>query len=326
MPDTEQVTTVICPVYNEENYIRQVLEHFVNVRPERKELYIIDGNSTDRTAEIVKEWVNKYSNIHLLNNPDKYVPYALNIGITQSKGDPVIRLDAHTVYAEDYYLLVLETFEKTGADIVGGPMRAIGRTSFQKAVAHCTSTKFGVGDSSFHNENAEGYVDSVYLGAWKREIFDDVGLFDVQMKRNQDDEFHYRAKSKGKKIYLNPEIKSWYYPRSTFKSLFKQYYEYGLYKPLVIKKVASEVKVRHLVPSVFTLYIILLPLLFFFIHSLAFIFLFIYLLLDIWFSLKAGNSFFEKMYSLWIYPALHVAYGSGFIIGCMKFLFVKAER
>ena len=90
----------------------------------------------------------------------------------------------------------METFGKTGADIVGGPMRAKGKTSFQNAVAKSTSSVFGIGDSGFHNDKKSGYVDSVYLGAWKREIFADTGLFDVDMKRNQDDEFHYRAKSK----------------------------------------------------------------------------------------------------------------------------------
>ena len=195
----------------------------------------------------------------MLHNKNKIVPYALNIAIKQSTGNPIIRLDAHTEYANDYIEKVIETFETTGADIVGGPMRAIGKTNFQKAVAYATSTKLGVGDSQFHDENAKGFVDSVYLGAWKREIFYDVGYFDEKMKRNQDDEFHYRAKSKGKKIYLNPEIKSRYYPRSSFRKLFMQYYQYGLYKPLVLKKIKTEIKLRHLVPIGFVFYLMLIP-------------------------------------------------------------------
>ncbi len=211
--------TVICPVYNEEKYITKVVEFFINAKPTEKELVIIDGGSTDKTLEIIKKYQATNLNIKLFNNPSKFVPFALNKALSETSGDPVIRLDAHTVYADDYFVKILETFSKSNADIVGGPMRAKGTTPFQKAVADATSTSFGIGDSSFHNEEHEGFVDSVYLGAWKRSIFKDVGMFDTDMIRNQDDEFHYRAKSLGKTIYLNPEIKSFYSPRSTFRSL-----------------------------------------------------------------------------------------------------------
>ncbi len=137
--------TVICPTYNEANYIEKVLKFFINAMPEDKEFFIIDGGSDDGTIEIVNKWAEKYSNIHLLDNSNKFVPFALNIGISKSKGDPIIRLDAHTEYEEDYFIQIINTFEKSGADIVGGPMRAKGNTAFQRAVAYCTSTSFGIG-------------------------------------------------------------------------------------------------------------------------------------------------------------------------------------
>ena len=157
--------TVVCPLYNEELYIRKVLDFIVTAAPAEKEVYLIDGGSKDATVSIIKEYQQKYHYIYLLHNPDKYVPFALNLAIKASKGDPIIRLDAHTVYADDYFLKVLETFNKSKADIVGGPMRATGEADFQKAVAIATSTPFGVGDSAFHDETHEGFVDSVYLGA-----------------------------------------------------------------------------------------------------------------------------------------------------------------
>jgi len=137
--------TAICPTYNEANYIEKVLKFFINAIPKNKELFIIDGGSDDGTKEIVNKWAEKYSNVHLLDNPNKFVPFALNIGISKSKGDPIIRLDAHTEYKEDYFTQIINTFERSGSDIVGGPMRAIGKTAFQRAVAYCTSTSFGIG-------------------------------------------------------------------------------------------------------------------------------------------------------------------------------------
>lgn len=308
--------TAICPVYNEENYIHNVIEFFLKAKPVDKELYIIDGNSSDKTVEIVKKYQETNSNIYLLDNPDKYVPYALNKAIKASKGDPIVRLDAHTKYADDYFEQILDTFNRVDADIVGGPMRAIGDTSFQKAVAFSTSTKMGVGDSSFHFEQEEGYADTVYLGSWKREIFDEVGYFDERMVRNQDDEFHYRAKSFGKKVYLNPRITSYYYPRAEPSKLFKQYYQYGLYKPLVLKKIKSAVKLRHLIPSGFVLYLLSLPLIA--ISTLWLLPLLIYILLALYFTTKAPFDIKTKLNVFISYPILHIAYGSGFILGLFK--------
>ena len=156
------------------------------------------------------------------------------------------------------------------------------------------------------------------LDAWKREIFSDVGYFDEKMKRNQDDEFHYRAKSKGKKIYLNPEIKSRYYPRSSFRKLFMQYYQYGLYKPLVLKKIKTEIKLRHLVPIGFVFYLMLIPLLYFVIGKFVLIPLLIYLLLGLCFAIKAHEKFEVKIVIPLIYPVLHISYGTGFFSGLFK--------
>jgi len=305
--------TVICPVYNESGYIRNVLDFFIKGLPAEKELIIIDGGSTDDTKAIVAEYAIHHPNIRVIDNPDKFVPFALNKAILASKGDPVIRLDAHTTYADDYFVKILETFAKTGADIVGGPMRANGKTNFQKAVATATSTSLGVGDSSFHDEFHEGYVDSVYLGSWKRNVFETAGLFDTDMIRNQDDEFHYRAKAKGLKIYLNPQITSWYYPRSSVTSLFRQYYQYGLFKPLVLKKVKTGVRLRHLIPSGFVCYLILL----FAMTSIpaATFPLLLYVLLAIFFAVRKSDNAIMAADMLIVYPLIHIAYGSGFIIG-----------
>lgn len=310
--------TVICPVYNEEAFIDNVIQFFLMAKPLEKELYIIDGMSTDRTRAIAQHYAAVHAGIHLLDNPERTVPFALNKAIKQSTGSPIVRLDAHTLYAADYFEKIIETFEKTDADIVGGPMRAVGKSDFQKAVAYATSTKFGVGDSEFHNENFEGYVDSVYLGAWKRKIFDAVGYFDERMKRNQDDEFHYRAKSFGKKIYLNPKIKSEYFPRNTLSKLFSQYFQYGLYKPLVLKKVKSAIKLRHLIPTFFVLYVLSLIPALYYAGIISLLPILSYFALAILFALKSTGNFREKFYCLLVFPSLHISYGSGFILGLFK--------
>ncbi|HPR31538.1 MAG TPA: glycosyltransferase family 2 protein [Prolixibacteraceae bacterium] len=312
--------SIIVPVFNEEKYIEKLLHWLVSVQPSDKEIFLVDGQSTDRTREIIEQFIRDHDSFKLLINPDRYVSYALNRAIKECQGDILVRLDAHTEYDASYLTKIIETFAQTDADIVGGPMRAIGKTPLQKAVARATSTSFGIGNSQFHNSNFRGYTDTVYLGAWKRELFRQTGLFDTQLIRNQDDEFHYRAKSMGYKIFLNPDIVSYYYPRDRYKGLMKQYFQYGLFKPLVSKKVKTEIKIRHLVPPMFVLYLILLPL-FLFITPLSLLPLLLYIFLNLTFSLS-GKTYriLERMHLFLCYPALHLSYGSGYLAGIFNVL------
>jgi len=309
--------TVICPTLNEEDHIEDVLNFFITAKPYDKELIIVDGGSKDNTIKIIQNWMDKFPNIKLMNNPFRYVPFALNLAIKNSTGDPIIRLDAHTKYSDDYFLKIIEVFEQTQADIVGGPMIKKGITDFQKAAAYVTSSPFGIGDSKIHKANYDGESDHVYLGAWKRKLFDEIGYFDENLIRNQDDEFHYRAKSLGKKIYLSSKIKSEYLPRKNFKLIFKQYFQYGLYKPLVLKKIRSEIKVRHLIPLFFLIYILLFPILIFYYWTLIFP-LVLYLLLNIIFSIKNKNKLKIRLLTFTLFPIIHLSYGIGFLIGLSK--------
>ncbi|MBL7849447.1 MAG: glycosyltransferase family 2 protein [Cyclobacteriaceae bacterium] len=309
--------SIICPVFNEEGYVGFLLETYSKMAPVEKELLVIDGGSTDRTCAIVSDYMRKDSSVRLLENPNRYVPYALNLALPHCKGDYIVRWDAHTAYAPDYLTAVLATFARTGADIVGGPMRAVGENSFQRAVAKATSSRFGVGNSSFHFEEYEGLTDSVYLGAWKRSVFEKIGHFDEQMWRNQDDEFHYRAKAAGLKIYQSPVIRSIYYPRNSVRSLFTQYFGYGLFKPLVLQKVRSQLRLRHLIPALFVAYLLSLPFLIGLLRAWAFSPLVTYVLFTIGY-VRRGDSWPVRIAMIAVYPTLHIAYGLGFWVGLFR--------
>jgi succinoglycan biosynthesis protein ExoA len=309
--------SIVCPTLNEDKYITPLLDFFLSIEPQEKEIWIADGGSSDGTRSIVQQYANQYANIFLVDNPKKFVPFALNLLIPKCRGEIIVRWDAHTTYAPDYLLQIVSTFQATGASIVGGPMRAVGNSSFQKAVAYSTSTSFGVGNSSFHFEDFEGATDTVYLGAWRKEVFSKIGFFDEQMLRNQDDEFHYRARKADLQIYQSPKIKSYYYPRETFLSLYRQYFGYGNFKPLVLKKNKSEWKIRHFVPMLFVIYLLILALTVWYFPAIL-ILLILYLLLDIYFAARVPHSMRVKFLSLLVFPILHISYGVGFCLGLLK--------
>ena len=309
--------SIIIPVLNEEKTLDEIFRFLFKNKERISEVLFVDGGSSDQSRELIK---NKIKNngkpaIRLLENPNKYVSFALNIAIPECSGDIIVRLDGHTVYADDYIEKTLESFKNVDAQIVGGPMRIRWNTIKQKAIGLATTSSFGVGNSNFHFPEHDGYTDSVYLGAWQKDIFNTTGLFDEKLRRNQDDEFHYRAKSLGFKIYQNPEIKSWYYPRASYRELFKQYFQYGLFKPLVLKKVNSEIKFRHVVPCIFVTYLLLLPALLMY-ANIFIIPLMIYVILSIVFGIKTGRRhFIPVMISFFV---IHFSYGLGFVVSILK--------
>lgn len=309
------IFSVVCPVFNEAPNIQRIVDFFCRAEPQEKELIFVDGGSHDGTIEIIEENCAKYPSIRIVHNVMKTVPYALNLAIPLCTGLYIVRLDGHSSYADDYFIRILEAFRNSNAGIVGGPTRTQYQTLTQEAIAFAISHPFGIGGSRVHDCKFEGYTDSVTFGAWKRDIFAVVGYFDIKLVRNQDDEFHYRAKSLGIKIFQSPDIKVYYSPRTSLMSLLKQYFQYGLYKPLVLMKIRSEAKIRHLIPSCFVLYLLLLV---FFNSHLFYLPLAIYFLLICSVSFINSKTLGVQVRILLALPCLHIGYGTGFMIGVGK--------
>lgn len=191
--------------------------------------------------------------LRVTDNPGRIVSTGLNAAIRAAHGDIIIRLDAHTQYAPDYLCRCVEVLEKTKADNVGGPWTARGNSPLSMSIAAAFQSPFAVGGARSHNPEHEGEVDSVYLGCWRRNIFERFGYFDEELVRNQDDEHNLRIIRGGGKIWQSPKIKSWYQPRGSLAALFKQYMQYGYWKVRVIQKHKLPASWRHLVPGAFVL-------------------------------------------------------------------------
>lgn len=243
--------SIIMPVRNEATFISQSLGSVLSqdYPDDRMEVVLADGMSTDATRAMALDLQTEHNRLYIVNNPGMIVSTGLNEAIRRARGEIIVRIDGHTIIAQDYVRTCVEALYRTSADNVGGKMTAVGTTRIGQAVALATSSPFGVGGARFHYSDREEWVDTVYMGAWRKDVFDQIGFFDEELIRDQDDEFNYRLREKGGRILLSPRIKSRYTVRGTLQSLWRQYYQYGYWKVRVFQKHPHQMRPRQFVPS-----------------------------------------------------------------------------
>lgn len=323
--------SVVCPVYNEEKFIANCINSIIrqDYPKEYMEVFLVDGMSSDLTRSIIMDYVNRYSFIHLLDNPDKIVPHALNIGIRKAKGDVLIRIDGHCTYPVNYISVLVRNLYELGADNVGAVWNTLPakNTSLCKAIAVGVSHKFGIGNS-LHKVGVKDITetDTVPFGCFRKDIFDRIGEFDEELIRNQDDEFNARIIKNGGKIYLIPDLVIDYYARDSIYKVSKMFYQYGLFKPLVNKKLGFPATLRQFFPLLFVVGLILGGLLSLFLLSVRYIYvvvLLLYLLISLSFSLieSLKHKDWRLLFFLpWIFLVIHISYGWGYLHGIYKIL------
>ncbi len=324
--------SVIIPVLNEEKYVKNCLESILaqDYPQNHLEVILVDGNSEDKTIDIIKEYTEKYSFIKLLANEKKTVQHALNIGIKNATGKYIVRMDAHASYANDYISKSIEYLKKTKCANVGGTTVVRGKNFIQKVIAAAYHSPFALGGSKHYDENYEGYADTVAWGAFERQYLLKIGMYDEKLPRSEDDDLNFRITERGDKIFVTPKIKSTYYPRDSFRGLFSQYFEYGKWKVAVIKKHHKPSRIAHLIPMLFVLFLVLgstLSLIFPVLSSLFAGVLLLYFILDLIFSFKNPytKDILSKICLIWAHFVIHVSYGLGFWAGIFKFFNAKFD-
>jgi len=322
--------SVIIPCRNEEKFISGCLDSILDqdYSKENLEVLVVDGISEDRTKEIIEKYTKRYPFIKLLDNPKKFTPFGLNIGIKAAKGEVIIRMDAHAGYEKDYVSKCVKYLNEYDADNIGGVMRTrpAKNTLFARAIALVLSHPFGAGGSYFRIGSAKPrWVDTVFGGCYKREVFDKIGFFNENLVRSQDLEFNMRLKKAGGKIILVPDILAYYYPSSTLKGFLKHNFDDGIWVTYPLKFGLRVFKLRHLLPMFFTagLLFTLIFSPFLFLAKFLFTFGFLtYLLLSFCFSLQIAKK--EGFKYLFLMPVVfatrHFVYGAGSLYGFIKTL------
>ena len=317
--------TVILPVYNEQRYIERCLEAIQtqDYPAASIEILVIDGRSTDDTRAIVTRIAGADSRIRLIDNPERLQTYALNYGIDAAKGQVVVRVDGHVLIAADYVSQCVQLLQKlAGQNVVnvGGPMRPQGETAIGQAIAIATQSPFGI-PTAFHHSTKAQLVDTVYLGAWPRGLFEKIGKFNPELPVNEDYELNYRTRLAGGQIYLSPSIHSIYFCRSSYRALWRQYFVYGREKIQMLSRYPTSVKPRQLVAPLFVSTLFGLPVL----SILSPLFAALWALMLIAYAgaasiaaWKTTPSRVSRLNVVVAFAVMHVAWGSGFWRGLLK--------
>ncbi len=326
MPDFPFVSVII-PLRNEEAFIQKGLHAiFSQDYPANSiEVLLADGMSTDRTREIIAEYQKDHPHLQLIDNPGRIVPTGMNLALRQSKGEIIIRVDGHCIIAPDYVSKCVQYLSNGEYDGVGGPMKSIGETPLSETIAMGMSSPFGVGNSAFRTTTGKTMqVDSVPFPAYTMAIIENAGLYDEELVRNQDDEYNYRIREAGGKILLAEDIHSTYYSRGSLNKLWKQYFQYGYWKVRVLQKHPRQMSPRQFVPPAFVfglLFAFLLSFVFAWGKWLLAVIVSLYLISNIIASLITSAKRGWKHLPLLpvVYAILHLSYGSGFLIGLVRF-------
>lgn len=269
--------TVVIPVRNEAKYIGRNLEAVLgqDYPPDRLEILVADGMSNDGTQDIVRGVAQRIAatggaTVGLVENPERIMPTGTNAAIRRATGDVIVLLGGHAQLPSNYLRTCVATLMETGADCVGGSLVSVGDGPVGETIAAAMSSPFGIGNSGFRTASTGGPIeaDTVPFGAYRIAVFRRIGLFNPNMVRHQDYEFNFRLRQSGGRMLLLPAMKATYHVRGNLGALWRQYWQYGIWKGRFLRRFPQSLRVRHLVPSFFAAMLVLCAVLAPFIHIL----------------------------------------------------------
>ncbi|MFF2494860.1 glycosyltransferase family 2 protein [Agromyces sp. NPDC058064] len=322
----------VMPVLNDVAHVRQAVESILaQDYAGPVEVLIALGPSIDGTNELVADLASRDERIRVLENAVGSTPAGLNIGIRAARYPVVVRVDSHSMLPSDYARIAVATLERTGADNVGGIMDARGETPFERAVALAYTTKVGLGGSAFHVGGAEGPAETVYLGVFRRDALERVGLFDESIKRGQDWELNRRLRETGGTVWFTPELAVTYRPRSSVDRLARQMFSTGLWRGELARRFPASNGIRYFIPPVMVVGVALGLLLGiggivqamlgatpWLLVGFAAPLVYLLFVAVATFSAARGRGASTATWFLVVLPCIHVTWGIGFVLGYLS--------
>jgi len=255
------VVSVICPIYNEEKHIAKTIASFLAQKHSDfdLEILLLDGMSTDRTREIISTYLPANKQLKLLDNVHRKTPYAFNIGLQHASGDYIVLMGAHCSYDDDYIETCLKELIRTESAGCSGRVipTHMSNNIQSRLVSLLLSSSFGVSSNSFRTIK-EGYVHSVNFSVFKKNVLIEMGGYDTEMHRNQDNAMNQKLIDHGYKLYCTWKTSCSYFIPDTLKKIFRYAYLNGFWNVKTHKKFPGSMKIYHFIPFFFLLTLTLL--------------------------------------------------------------------
>ncbi len=254
--DRPPVVSLIVPVKDDAKYLGQCLESLVgqDYPAERLEIIVVDGRSADDSKEIALSFAERDGRIRLLDNPRIITAAAANLGIEAARGDLVAIISSHSTLEQNYVRAIVEVLsDRPDLACAGGSMKTVGSGYMGKAIASVLSSPFGVGGSKFRTADRTQPVDTLAFGLCRRQVFDQIGLFNENLVRNEDNDFHWRLRRDGGRLLLVAGVHSHYYGPETMRALSRQAFNNGLWNIRLLRLTGAGLAGRHLAPLLFVL-------------------------------------------------------------------------
>jgi len=321
------------PVLNERGYLERAVQTVLEQDVDGPtELVLALGPSTDGTTELAQALAARDPRITLVDNPEADIPIGLNAAIRASTLPTIVRVDAHSELSPDYTRRALRTLERTGAANVGGVMHAAGRTPFQRAVARAYNSPIGLGGGAYHGGTREAEAESAYLGVMRRAVLDEVGLFDETIRRGEDWELNLRIRSAGYRVWFDPSLAVTYWPRESWARLVRQFRATGTWRGELVRRYGRRNSLRFFAPPALVVDLaaaaVVAPLQATgvlrgwasVVASLVYVPVAAYAVLvaAVAAGRGGGTGWRDKLWTLAVLPTMHLAWGSGFIVGLLR--------
>ncbi|MCR2809224.1 MULTISPECIES: glycosyltransferase family 2 protein [unclassified Microbacterium] len=322
----------VMPVLNERVYLRRAVETVLAQDVGGPtELILALAPSTDGTTELARELAAD-ERIVLVDNPDADIPIGLNRAIRAARYPTIVRVDAHSELEPGYTTRALETLDRVGAANVGGVMKADGRTPFQRAVARAYNSPIGLGGGAYHGGTSEGEAESAYLGVMRRDVLDEVGLFDESIRRGEDWELNLRIRRAGYRVWFDPALSVTYWPRESWTRLVRQFSATGRWRGELVRRYGRGNSLRFFAPPALVIALVLSVVVgllqltgvltgwWAVAASAVYLPVLAYALLVLAMALGrgGGSGWRDKLWTLAVLPSMHLAWGTGFLVGVVR--------
>ena len=332
MAEPRTGVSYVMPVLNEAAYVESAIKSVLEQDYRGPvEVVLAIGPSNDGTREIVERLAAADARIRLVENPGMDIPIGLNLAIKSAKYPDIIRVDAHTELAPGYTTRGIDDLERTGAASVGGIMVATGEPGFQAAVARAYNSRFGLGGGAYHGSAvAAGPAESAYLGVMRADALAEVGYFDESLRRGEDWELNYRFRQAGRIVWLDPELRVKYWPRSTPAKLARQFFATGVWRAELVRRLGARNPLRFFAPPVLViatvLSVVAIPLhadgvlhgILGWIVALVYLGPLLYTVLLVVAAVTSAGSFADRLRFMAVIAIMHFSWGTGFLRGFIR--------